>query len=86
MASEARSEAKPSEGGGAGYARAVTARLATWRRFGALGLCLIAIACSGREAGEAPAQAESVAAPDFTLPDLDGASPSAWRISGARRW
>ena len=67
-ASEARSEAKPSGGGGAGYARAVTARLGC-----ALVLGLVALACSGRE-GDGPGPAEPVAAPDFTLPDLTGKS------------
>jgi len=73
-ASGARSEAEPSEVHRAGArSQAKPSEVhRTWRRFGALGLCLVAVACSGRETGETPAQAESVVAPDFTLPDLKG--------------
>ena len=62
MASEARSEAKPSEVHWA------------WRRLSsALLVCLVAFACSSRDGGQ-EGEAESVAAPDFTLPDLAGNS------------
>jgi peroxiredoxin len=60
MASGARSEAKPSE------VHQTRRRLSR-----ALVVCLVALACTGREGGEVGA-AESVAAPDFTLPDLAG--------------
>ena len=68
MASGARSEAQPS---GVHQGRPSEVHQA-WRRLSsALVVCLVAVACSGREGGEV-GTADSVAAPEFTLPDLAG--------------
>ncbi len=70
MASEARSEAQPS---GVHQGRPSEVHEACHRLSSALVVFLVAaaVACGGRESGELAA-AESVAAPDFTLPDLAG--------------
>ena len=68
--SRARSEAQPS---GVHQGRPSEVHRTRRRLSSALVVCLVAVACSGREGGE-PGTADSVAAPEFTLPDLAGNS------------